>query len=550
MNALRWISTYFVMLLLLVVATSPSFGYSPQDAKVKAMVKKGVAHLNSIKLSERLGERCLVALALYKAGEPKSNPKIQETVKGVLADVPAISKLKKGQKGKFVHAMTYDVALALILLCELEPDAYPEEINQLIDYFVKNQKPAGGWGYPHEDLSDNSMTQYGALGLWLADQNGYVVPVETMEKVCNYIIRVQDPAGAWGYKGVDPGPNAKRVAQSNVRSPLVAASMAALYITADFLHLNGRKKTGSNSTDGVPSVLQEIKTPDPNARKTGPRTKKVNVQSIKNAKAGGLAWLKKNPSLEIQVWRYYLMYGIERFESFRELETGQSGKDAPWYNKGVDFLEKKQNKDGSWTAVSEDAARGTSFAILFLVRSTGKSIQKNAKKYDDGVLRGGRKMPTDLADAQIKDGKVVGKVEIVETDAFISLLESGGDDEQLSNMLNAGASYTLSEDERGRDIQIVILRRKIRDGSFSARMLAIKTIKIAKDFDSVPVLVYALTDPDWRVARESRDALRYISRKFSGYGMPERAKAADKDLAAEKWKAWYLSIQPDAEFLD
>ncbi|MGY8769543.1 MAG: hypothetical protein ACKVH8_14085 [Pirellulales bacterium] len=548
MNGLRWLQTFSVMLLLIVVPAATSFGLTPNDAKVKDLVKQGVKFLNATRTSSRLGEKCLMALALYKAGEPKTNPKIEDAIKAIKDSVPKIMKLKPNQTSGFDHAMTYDVALALVLICELDPDAFAEEIPQLIKYFEKTQKESGGWGYPPQKDSDNSMTQYVVLGFWLADENGYDVPIPVMERACNYIIRVQDPSGGWGYKGKDPGPDAKqRSRQSEIRRSLVAASLSSLHITSDFLNLNSRRI--KNNEGETTSVLKEVTSPDLNRRGGGPKTNKVNTQFVRNAKKGGREWLDKNPGFDQPTWGYYYIYSLERYESYRELETGEIGKNAAWYNNGVAHLEKTILKGGTWRGGGESEQVATSFAVLFLVRSTGKSIKKSSKKYDEGLLTGGRGLPKDLADAKIKDGKVVGKVEIVETDEFISLLDKE-DEDQLSNMLNAGVSYQLSEDERGRDLQIVILRRKIRNGSFSARMLAIKTIKMANDFDSVPVLVYALTDPDWRVARESRDALRYISRKFSGFGMPNHANTAEKELAAKTWKAWYLSIRPDAIFLD
>ena len=50
------------------------------------------------------------------------------------------------------------------------------------------------------------MTQYGVLASWEAKKNGFVVPVDSIERVLMWLMRTQDPSGGWGYQGVDPGP--------------------------------------------------------------------------------------------------------------------------------------------------------------------------------------------------------------------------------------------------------------------------------------------------------------------------------------------------------
>ena len=83
----------------------------------------------------------------------------------------------------------------------------------------------------------------------------------------------------------------------------------------------------------------------------------------------------------------------------------------------------------------------------------------------------------------------------------------------------------------------------------------------------MPLLIYALTDPDWRVVKEARDGLRFFSRKFRGFGLdymprisPQATKAQREQAmtnwhnaqlkAQQEWKAWYLSVRPDGELLE
>ncbi|MFI4874996.1 MAG: HEAT repeat domain-containing protein, partial [Blastopirellula sp. JB062] len=242
------------------------------------------------------------------------------------------------------------------------------------------------------------------------------------------------------------------------------------------------------------------------------------------------------------------LYALERYESFREFDLGKSEPNPAWYDAGVDQLIKTQRDDGSWKGANEDLDVATAFAILFLERSTSKSIKKRFRMFDEGRLVGGRGLPQEVEEATVKNGQVVNKSELLESDRFLSMIEA--DDVELERFLQQDVSFELSDEERGRSEQIVQLRRKIRDGSFGSRLMAIRGIRQAKDFESVPALIYALTDPDGRVAIEARDALRFITRKFNGFGMPRDADVTQRSLYANQWKQWYRSVRPDAEFLD
>ena len=41
-----------------------------------------------------------------------------------------------------------------------------------------------------------------------------------------------------------------------------------------------------------------------------------------------------------------------------------------------------------------------------------------------------------------------------------------------------------------------------------------------------------------------------MSRRFDGFGMPDKPSDSDKEAAIEAWKSWYLGIEPDAEFIE
>lgn len=94
------------------------------------------------------------------------------------------------------------------------------------------------------------------------------------------------------------------------------------------------------------------------------------------------------------------------------------------------------------------------------------------------------------------------------------------------------------------------MRRLARAESFEARMVAVKTLAKICNLDNVPILIYALSDPDPRVQLAARDGLRFVSRKFDGFGLSRDPSEKDVNAAIEKWKSWYLEIRPDAKFED
>jgi hypothetical protein len=66
----------------------------------------------------------------------------------------------------------------------------------------------------------------------------------------------------------------------------------------------------------------------------------------------------------------------------------------------------------------------------------------------------------------------------------------------------------------------------------------------------VPALIYALSDPDQPVRRYARDGLRFISRKFDGFGMPDEPTLSELQQAQQKWRDWYRTMNPKHVFLD
>ena len=87
-------------------------------------------------------------------------------------------------------------------------------------------------------------------------------------------------------------------------------------------------------------------------------------------------------------------------KAFKKRSKAREDKSPKWYNDGYEFLAKTQAPDGSWSRLLR-AECDTAFSILFLLRSTQKSIHA---KLGEGMLLAGRGLPTNLSRANYTTG--------------------------------------------------------------------------------------------------------------------------------------------------
>ncbi len=488
-----------------------------------------------------MGGKSLIALALLKGNRPTNHPKIQEAV---VACQEAAKSLEQQHAGDVI----YDLGLAIIFLSELDADQYRSEITSLMDLLVKWQKGNGGWGYlegANLPNGDTSMTQYAVLAMWTADRTGaYPVKPEVAAKVCNWLIRTQDPSGGWGYQGIDPG-DFRRVAQIGVQQSLSAAGCSSIYVLGDLLRLTEDMR-GGPSNNGLPAAVRIVKAPEQRPSQ-GPLTDQVDRGRLRQAMQSGDQWFEANFRIDPPDWMFYYMYALERYKSFRELATGREEKDPAWYNAGVELLMRSENESGSWDR-DNGPSIDTCFAVLFLVRGTKKSIEK-AEAFS-GRLRGGRGLPTNTADVTIgEDGQIVKTPFQGKAETLLAILEAAGD-EDLDAALQQDFVVTLSDDPQQRERELERLRRLASAEEFPVRMAALKALYNTRDLDNVPTFIYALGDPDPRVVRKARDGLRLLSRKIDGFGLSDEPTEGAKLDAIERWKQWFLALRPDAQFLN
>jgi len=498
----------------------------------------------------QLGGQALAGLAAYKY-ERRFNP--AQTVLPVLTQSALERCIEQAHAGPTLKNLdNYSLGIALVFLTEVRPTEHTSEINIFLDELLVRQKPNGSWGYGYADRGDTSQLQYAAFGLWSAKAAGCRVSDDTVVNLLHYVIRVQDPSGAWGYQGNDPGAFV-RVPQSPIRPSLSAAGLGTLYVLSDLLGMS-RGGAPRQVIKDVPAALRPV-VADENAPGRRARAAHIETEKLKQAMQDGEAWFRTLPSLQTASWQYYFLYGYERYNSFRELVEGTYEEEPRWYNEGVRLLQSLQVERGNWGSAADqftttqeaDPVVSTAFAMLFLLRSTRETIEKIVDR--DGVLRGGYDLPADLSDVRLKDNKLVAPAIVGEVADMIDMLESG-DKDKLESLLDNPDLLTVSAvTGEGREYS-ARLARILRTGSYQARIVAARTLGRQGELDNVPILIYALTDGDPRVVREANAGLRLTSRKFKGLELPDQPTKADIDTLVAQWRTWYQSVRPDAVFIE
>jgi hypothetical protein len=526
--------TWTALACLAIAYSPPGRATAAQNADVTAMVDRALGWLEKQEDS-RLGGQCLIGLSFFKAGRPATHSKIVEAQKACESSINSISQ---------EAVDNYSLGLALVFLLETDPVKNRSLAGRYVAEILKRQQSWGAWGYQGSDKGDTSQTQYPTLGLWLAKNHGIEVPTSAIEKTCGWLMRTQDPSGGWGYQGQDPG-NVQRVNQTEIRPALAAAGLGSLYICADLLGVYEIEQTARE--EGLPPALKPVGK-DEAPKRRNPAAGTLDPKLIRRAMSDGNKWFDRNFTLESEGYTHYYLYALERYESFRELGEGRTDPNPRWYNEVVSLLRRTQQPEGGWQG-ADNPVVATSFSILVLVRSARQTINRVVTDLGKGVLLGGMGLPPNAADLRERDGKLIETPLAGTLDELLALIENPKNAD-LDRLADARLTVTLDSDVTKRSGQMARLRAIVSAGPFESRLVAVRALARVRELDNVPLLVFAMTDPDLRIVREADKGLKFISRKFEGVGLPAEPKVEEVRAAIAGWKAWYKSIRPHGEFLD
>jgi len=554
-NYLRPIASVIGWMLVGCGLPSLSYAYSPEDPEVRQMVDRGVKYLESLSEKDLReanwggpdGQVMLAGYAHLKAEGNYDAPLVKMASK-VALDIVAAAKQNGGALKRNVKT-NYEVAVAIMLLADLDAVEHKDNLRILGEGLLALQMSHGGYGYEGQANGNVSQTQYVVLAMWTLDRAGVELSLDRVNRTLAWLLRVQDPSGYWTYIAEDPGagrPLQKQTTREMSWSSCLAGGSAAL-IGADIFRLWG-SSTEKKEIPGLPKAVKAVEEDSLIEKRRKMATVPRDAILAANNRMDGFR--KRTPFTRGNQadWFYYMLYSMERYESFVELASDKPSINPNWYDDGVTQLMSLQDNAGAWGTKDKVWNRPpvcTSFAILFLIRGTKKTIGK----LSEGRLAGGYTLPSDtskivVSGTQIKGEPVAGAV----TD-LLSLLESD-DSLELEDKL-IPEDLKLESDPTRRNQQIDRLERLLRGSeSWQARRVAAKVLGSSDELRVVPTLIFALSDPDTLVRNYAVDGLRFLSRKFDYAGLQKKPDANEIREAQVLWRDWYLTIYPGYVFLE
>src|SRR5207244_4267214 len=209
-------------------------------------------------------------------------------------------------------------------------------------------------------------------------------------------------------------------------------------------------------------------------------------------------------------------YRLSAFERDGTLSGQREIAGVDWYSKGAQLLLARQKPEGNFPGTNGEEIE-TSFAVLFLVRSTYISRHIHVKRLGRGTLVSGRGIPANLAELEQVGGQFKAKAIRGKTGDLLQLIETGKPDqaEGAAEGLLKGM-YTKKWTAGGQDGDR--LRRALEKGfetkNSAVIKAALKGLALTGDFRVVPLLIDGMYyEEDEEVMLAARDSLCLISRK-------------------------------------
>jgi hypothetical protein len=545
---------------------------APTEAQINEAVRKGVEFLRNNMRHHNGGMLALMVMALVKAGVPADAPDVAAALESLAANA-------RDDRYVPLSYHRYEAGVTIMALSSASPDRYHRQIGTISRYLLDAQLDDGQWYYPEgsagalsipRNAGDTSITQYALLGLWEADRAGVKVPKSAWDRAAAWHIRWQLRDGGFTYH-----PTGYGASDTNPTHSMTAAGTASLLVARLHLYPDAKdlpleevdESTGEKKAKKKPTrkfgILEPAEIAEPSAE-PGPAADRrepsdykptTRLVSINNAVARGMRWLARNFTVDVPRfaptggWAVYYLYGLERLAALSGV-TEIGGHD--WYAEGAEFLLKAQQPEGYWRFADSAREEGnTSFAILFLVRATEKTLQKGRPRRRDprfggGLLVGGRGLPQDLNEIALEKGVVKPRKLKGAVDELLAQLEKA-DDFGVQAVQQTLVETILMESAEALIGQKGRLLMLLGDGRPEVRRTACWALGRTNDLSVVPRLIERLRDEDAGVMIEARNAIRYIAKQPTFLDLPDEATDAQKQAAAAQCRRWYLSVRPYAE---
>lgn len=500
-------------------------------------VAKSVSFLqaNAKQISER--DKVLVAYALMKAGVSENSPIITEAL-----------ELAKG-RGEARRYEGYDhiylAGVDSMLLADSEnAEAHVAALQGIADYVQSVQRSDGSWSDGPQMPGDVSMSQYGVLALWSAQRTNCQVSAQAIDNAAGWFSRGTNGDGGWGYRpGTTKGPGG-----GNSTHNMTVAGAGSVAVARTLLHGPKGLKGDEQKKTMKFGVLEKVELSGTEEAKNGSAfpgySPKNGVSQLDGVVNRGLNWNQARfQPVSRAEHKIYFYYALERASALADLPEG-------WFTTYGDGLLKLQAADGSFNTHSGPNV-GTSFAILYFMRSTQQIINK---QYAGGVMSGARGLDSLY-------GQKKKKKELQGLDVLLAQMEK--DAENLDKLDDLDAAEIVESVQFGskEDLigQVDKLKLLLKSNNPENRRAAYFALGRTGDYSFIPEMMKGLRDKNVDVNVEALQALRYIARKPNGFGLSlqplagaETADDATKVEVANKWRTkafttwmtWYRDVRP------
>ena len=457
---------------------------------------------------------------------------------------------------------------------------------QLVNQTIRNRGRQGGAG-------DNSNTQFGTIGLWVASKHG-VQAADAFNLIELRYLRSQNRDGGWGYREGGHGRSSLSMTCAGLIGLAVGAANRDRQLVAANVAQPAEANVAPPMKDDNPFFNPKKPAVEPvkPAAVAGKKPEPANLRE-RSIEAGlqfagkVIAAIKANP-LALEEYAtpgngHYMLWSVERMAVAYGLD---SIGDQDWYRWGSDYLLSTQAGDGSWNPPNYTPEVNTAFAILFLtkansVRDLSGRIKGKVKDPGRAELRAGGAVPfapvvappekpVDAVKPMVKTEPgfqlptVISPTIDAEADRIAKGLAAATADTWQSRLAEArdtkGTSFTRALTlaagrlegtrrieardalaERLTRMTPATLRTMLRDGDAELRRAACLACAVKEDKSFVPDLTERITDASELVVRAARAGLKSLTSADFG---PESASDEEAKLqAAAAWRAWWIARQ-------
>lgn len=513
--------------LLCLPALAIGSGAGSARAQQEQAVLSGVEYLRRSVTGKGTGETAMIALGLLKAEVPTSDPALAACLEKIRSRFTS-----GGYSPERSGIDVYEAGAVALALSNLPPSERGSMLETVGAYIINQQKPNGSWSYPTHSSGDTSISQYAILGLWECENGGVAVPPSVWDRAAQWHMSAQTSAGGWVYHPGEGGPETISMTAAGVGSLLICKRQLAQY---------------RQFQKGVNPYLTPIAASPSAEYRVGATEAQLDA-----AIGRGMNWIaaRFNTSDTAIFGKsvYYGLYGIERIGALADRQT--IGR-IDWFDRGRAYIRSTQKPDGSWSYPPYDQAVTSVWAILFLTKSTAKTLHRvEIQRLGAGTLLGGRYLPSDLSTMAVAGGRIISRPMSGAVEGMLDILE----DPRIQDGDSAVAGIVERYNEQGPPAlrsHKDRFRRMLDDRDPGVRQVAAWALGRTGDLDVVPSLIDALEDADEQVVAAARQGLQLISRKIDGPGPEPEATPEQKKAAAEAWRRWYDQARPlEASYRD